>query len=188
MCTVNDGIRREIRRTQNKRSLVPEDTNDRQSVTNDPKLGGLAANVLRAEAAEVVELRAADLAGLHEVDLGDAGAVDREDTLDANAVRHLADRERLVHAGSLAGDHDSLKVLNTLFFALNDLHGHVQRVASPELGDVAAEMAATDRSNYLFHYNSLSIGTRKTPKSGEKFQIGIFGEWLSLKWCQKLSF
>src|SRR6185369_17630898 len=52
--------------------------------------GGLTGAV-----AQVVQLRAADGAPHGDLDLVDAGGVHREDALDADAVGHLADGERL---------------------------------------------------------------------------------------------
>src|SRR3546814_18591401 len=61
--------------------------------------GGLAG-----AAAQVIHLGTAHVAAAHHGDRLDARAVQREDTLDAFAVRNLAHGERRVHAAVGAGN------------------------------------------------------------------------------------
>src|SRR4051794_7504851 len=69
------------------------------------------ARRLAGAPAQVIELGAADLAAAHDLDRGQARRVEREDALDALAVRDLAQREAGVDAGVAAGDADALERL-----------------------------------------------------------------------------
>src|SRR5919198_703591 len=69
---------------------------------------------LPAQPAQVVELGAAHLAAPHHGEVGDHRAVHRKDPLDAHAVRHLADGERLRHPAPAPGDAHPLERLDAL--------------------------------------------------------------------------
>jgi hypothetical protein len=62
-----------------------------------------------------------------------------EDALDADAVRDLADGERLVDASATPGDAHALERLEALLVSLLHADVHSQGVTSPEGGDVRAE-------------------------------------------------
>ena len=68
---------------------------------------------LAAEFAQIVQLGATDAAKALHFDLGDAGAMERENALDADAVADLADGVAFADAAVLAGDDDALKSLKT---------------------------------------------------------------------------
>src|SRR5262245_2485346 len=86
-----------------------------------PRLGlgsGLAALAdlrgLTDAVAQVVELGPAHIAPRHDLDLGDGRGVQGKRALDADAVAHLADLERLADARPRASDDDTLEHLNPL--------------------------------------------------------------------------
>src|SRR5580692_1833935 len=97
--------------------------------------GGLAAQI-----PQVVELGTADPATGHGLDLIDRGAVHREGALDAHAVAHLADGERLPQAAALAPDHNTLEHLDPGAVAFLDPHVHLNGVTGAELRDVVADL------------------------------------------------
>ena len=90
---------------------------------------------LTAELAKIVQLGAADAAKTLHFDLGDAGAVERENALDADAVADLADSVAFADAAVLAGDDDTLKGLKTLVRSFLDLDGNAHGIAGAEGGD-----------------------------------------------------
>src|SRR6185437_14307566 len=87
------------------------------------------AGRLAGEIAEVIELRAAHAAAAHNYDLGKHRAVHREDALDADTVRNLADGEGLAHPGAATGDADALEGLDALLLTFTDADVHPQGVA-----------------------------------------------------------
>src|SRR5262245_40331028 len=84
---------------------------------------------LALQVAQEVQLRAPDARGTNHIDLGNRRRVQREDTLDALAKRHLPDGERRVGAPAMQADDDALEDLDALLVALPDLHVHAHRVA-----------------------------------------------------------
>jgi hypothetical protein len=73
------------------------------------------------------------------MDVGEHGAVQREDALDTDAVRDLANGERRAHSRATAGDAHTFERLDPLLLAFLDSHVHAQRVTSPEGRNVGAE-------------------------------------------------
>ena len=71
---------------------------------------------------EIVEFGATDITAADNLDLRDTGAVDREDTLDTLTGLHTADGESLFNATSTTGDHNALKLLDTLGVSFHDLN------------------------------------------------------------------
>ena len=69
---------------------------------------------LAGQASQVEDTRAADLTNLVEFDRVDERGVVRENTLDSDSVRHLADGERLGDTGTAFLNHDSAEFLDTL--------------------------------------------------------------------------
>ena len=61
------------------------------------------------------------------------GRIERENSLDTNAVRYFPDDERLVYAFATAGNHDTLEVLDTFFFALDHADCYVNGVTRFEI-------------------------------------------------------
>src|SRR6185437_4838911 len=96
------------------------------------------ARRLAGQAAQVIELGAPHLAAAHHLDRRDARRVEREDALDALAVRDLAQGEIRVDPGVLAPDAHALEGLDALALALDDLDADAHGVAGAELGDRAA--------------------------------------------------
>jgi hypothetical protein len=62
--------------------------------------------------------------------------VERENTLDADATGHLADREGRANAAAGLTDHNAFEDLDALLLALPDAEVDVERVAYPEAGSV----------------------------------------------------
>src|SRR5205085_5188920 len=102
-------------------------------------LFGDAGGATRA-LAQVVELRAPDGTACRDLDLVEARGVHRERPLHADAVRRLADRERLAAAGAAAADDRALEDLDALLVALDDAHVHAHGVAGLEGGHPLAEL------------------------------------------------
>src|SRR5690606_11216536 len=93
----------------------------------------------------VVQLRAPHVAALGDLDLGDVRRVDREGALHANAERHLAHREGLADATTVAGQHDALEDLHALAVAFDDADMHLDRVSWPEARDVVPQRLSFQR-------------------------------------------
>src|SRR3712207_4311218 len=94
--------------------------------------------------AQVVELGPADVAPGDQLDLGDAGRVDREGPLDADAEGDLADGERLPQAAALAAQDEALEDLDPLPAPLDHADVHLDGVAGPEVGQIVAQLRALD--------------------------------------------
>ena len=99
----------------------------------------------------MIELGAADLTFFYKVDLCDTGGMERENTLDANTIRDLADGERLIHTGTTTGNNDTLKMLDTLLVAFDDADRHVYGITRTELGYILTELGARNSANCVFH-------------------------------------
>src|SRR6185503_16318261 len=96
----------------------------------------LDARRLTREVAEVVQLRATDAAATSNDDLGEHRAVDREDALDTDAVRDLADGERFADARATTRNAHAFERLNALLFAFLHAHVDAKGVAGTESRDV----------------------------------------------------
>ena len=107
---------------------------------------------LAAELTQIVELRATDLTTADNGDAVDAGAVQRERALDANAIGRAANGERFANGTVAAGDDHAFEGLQTLAGALNNLHLNADGVADCELGDVGLELGALDGTDDLIHW------------------------------------
>ena len=94
---------------------------------------------------QVVQSSATDMAPLNDLDLLDAGRVQREDALDADAVGDLADRERRPRTAPMLTNHDPLEHLDPLLVAL-PLISVCTRTLSPERksGEVLTQMGTID--------------------------------------------
>ena len=103
-------------------------------------------------AAQIVEAGPHDLALALDLDLLDIRAVHREYLLDALAVGDPSDREGLVDASALAGDHDSGKDLYSLPFTFPNPSVHTHAVANLERGHIRLDLAQGDFSNNWFHW------------------------------------
>src|SRR6202521_1589222 len=77
--------------------------------------------LLAAPAAQVIELGAAHLAAAHELDRVDHRCVEREDALDALAIRNLPHGEVFVDAGASPPDAHAFIGLNAGSLALGHL-------------------------------------------------------------------
>src|SRR5262249_52390718 len=104
----------------------------------------LDARGLALQLAEVVQAGAADVTLGHDLDLLDARRVQREDALDADAVRDLADRERGARAAAVLADDDALEHLDALLVAFLDQRVNANAVARAKVRDVLAPVGALD--------------------------------------------
>lgn len=90
-------------------------------------------------AAQIVQLAAAHRASADDFDACDVGAVNREHTLDPDAVGDAANRECLGNAAVFTGDHRAFEGLDSLALALFDLDSHLYGVADRKLGRLGLE-------------------------------------------------
>src|SRR5262249_39266621 len=104
----------------------------------------LDAGGLAAQGTQVVELGPAHLAAAHDLDLVDVRRMQREDALDPDAARDLADGEGLPGAAPAAADDHPLEDLDTLFIALDDTHVDAHRVPGAELRMARSYVSALD--------------------------------------------
>ena len=116
-----------------------------------------AAYILRAEAAKMIQLRAAHFSFGYEIYLRDTWRVDREDTLDAHAIRNLADGHGLVQSRTATRDHDALEMLDALLIALDDAHRHINDVPRPKLWNILTNLSKIDGVYDLFHVGKVRI-------------------------------
>src|ERR1043165_199453 len=96
----------------------------------------LDARCLARQIAQVVQLRLVDAAARHDLDLVDVRRVVGEDSLDADAVRDLADRERRARALGDPADADPFERLQASLLAFSDLCPDLDRVTRAKLGKV----------------------------------------------------
>src|SRR5690606_7666455 len=82
---------------------------------------------LAAQPPQVVELGAPHAPAPDQLDRVDRRRVDREDALDADAARDLADREALTDTRATPADAHALEDLDPLLFALAHPHVHADR-------------------------------------------------------------
>src|SRR5665647_2950255 len=99
--------------------------------------------------AQIVELRATHAATANDVHVAEHGAVDREDALDADAVRDLANREGLAHAAAALRDAHAFERLEPLLLAFLHAHVHAQRVAGAKGRNVGAEIFLLGLDEYM---------------------------------------
>lgn len=99
----------------------------------------------------MIQLRPPNLPLLYKINLRDARRVERKNTLDANAVGNLADSDRLIQSRASAGDHNTFKVLDALFFALDHPDRNVHRVPGSKLRNILTELRSIDGVYDLFH-------------------------------------
>src|SRR6186997_126879 len=107
--------------------------------TRDQHLGFALSDArgLTREVAQVVELGATDAATANHLDVGDHGAVHREDALDTNAARDLADGERGAHAAAAPGDANTFESLESFLVAFTDADVNTEGVTGAERRDVS---------------------------------------------------
>jgi len=91
------------------------------------------------EVAEIVELGATDASAANDRDGRDHRAVHREDSLDSDAARDLADGESLADSAAAARDAHTLEGLETLLVTFFDADIDAQRIAGAEGRHVSAE-------------------------------------------------
>ena len=95
----------------------------------------LDAGGLPGEASEVVQAGAPDLAASNHLDLLEAGRVQIEGALDADAVGDAADREVRAGASVVLADDDALEDLGALALAFDDLGADLHGIAGTEAFD-----------------------------------------------------
>ena len=118
-------------------------------------LGFLDLGSLALQRTQVVQLGAANLTTTDHFNVVDAGAVQRERTLDADAVRHATHGERLTDAAIALGHHSAFKSLKTLAAAFHNLHENANGVTDVELGQIGAELSLLDGTNDFTHFIGL---------------------------------
>ena len=94
-----------------------------------------------SESTQIEQLGAADLALTDNGDLLDEGAVDGEDTLNADTVGNAANGKGLSNAAVLLSDHSALEGLNALTVAVLDTNINADGIANVELGLLSLDAA-----------------------------------------------
>src|SRR5580704_1816929 len=89
-------------------------------------------------AAQIIELGATDLAAAHDLDRVDHRRIEREDALDAFAIRNLPHGEVLVQAAAGAADADTFISLHAGALALDDLDVDHDGIPRLEIGNFLA--------------------------------------------------
>src|SRR5665213_1549778 len=115
----------------------------------DLNLALLDPRCLAGSGAQIVELRAAHAATSNDVHVAEHWAVEREDSLDADAVGDLTNRERLAHAATALGDAHALEGLQPLLFSFFYSHVHAQRIARAEGRNVRTEIFLLGFDEYM---------------------------------------
>src|SRR5216684_3926411 len=77
--------------------------------------------------------------------------MERENSLDTNAVRNLTHRESCAATAAINFDHDAFERLDAFLFAFDNAHLQPQRVANPELGDILAQATFFDFPDDVIH-------------------------------------
>src|SRR5438477_10090959 len=103
--------------------------------------------------AEAVERGPARVAVPDELDLLDAGRVDHEGALDADAARDPADRDLLVDAAVTHAEHGALEVLKALAVPFDDPHADAHGVSGPDLGQIGLQLLSGKRVQEVVHRN-----------------------------------
>ena len=75
----------------------------------------------------------------------------RESTLNANAVRSTTDSERFTDRTVTTGDNNAFESLQALTAAFNDLHENANGVTNVKRGNIRAELGALDGTDDLIH-------------------------------------
>jgi hypothetical protein len=126
--------------------------------------------LLAPERTEVVEASAANATLRLDLDLHYAWAVGREDTLNPDAVADLANGVGASNTIIVAANTDALEELNSLFLTLDDADVNAQRVAGPEVREVAAHFALLDLLHDVHRSLTLSLAcpTTQSPNNLSK--------------------
>ena len=132
----------------NNRSLVAADVLD---------LGGLAL-----QTAQVIELRTAHLTTADDLDMINAGRMQRERALYADAVADAANREGFAAGAVAAGDYSAFKRLKTFAVTFNNLYEHAQGVANVEVGPIGTELRLFDGLDDFAHFECSSFPHRRS--------------------------
>lgn len=94
-----------------------------------------------------MKFRAADFATGADFDLGDTWGVERENALDALAIRNFTDGESFVDAAATLGDHETCEDLDTLFASLNHAAMDLDGITHIRIYDVCFELLLLDFLN-----------------------------------------
>ena len=106
-------------RTKSGRNGRPAGTSEESGLFGELALFDLQRS-LAGTLAEVEKLRATGLAVLEDGHAFNIGRVDRDDPLDTDAMRNLADGDGLGRTGTPVADDNAFERLKTLFFAFDD--------------------------------------------------------------------
>src|SRR5579864_4781535 len=103
---------------------------------------------------QIKELGAADPAFAENLDLLDAGRVEREGPLDADAVGDPTDGKRRAQPAAAAPDHGTLERLQTIAAALRHLHVHAHGISGGKRRQSRSDLLAFDRGDPLHNTNA----------------------------------
>src|SRR2546428_7030345 len=101
--------------------------------------------------AEEVERRAARVPVARDLDLLDAGRVQQEGALDADARRDATDGDLPVEAAVTDAQDRPLELLETFAVALDDAHAHGNGVTRPDVGDFGLLLLGGKRLQDVVH-------------------------------------
>src|SRR5579862_8030578 len=103
---------------------------------------------------QIEELGAADTALAENLDLLDAGRVEREGPLDADAVGDPADGKRRAQSAAAAPDHGALERLEAVAPALRHLDVHAHGIPGGKRRQFRLHLLALDRDDPLHNTNA----------------------------------
>lgn len=121
-----------------------------------PKQGLVAADILdlgslALQTAQVIELRTAHLTTTDDLHMVNAGRMQRERALYADAVADAANREGFAAGAVTAGNYSAFKRLKTFAVTFNNLNVHTHGVANVEFGPIGTELRLFDRLDDFAH-------------------------------------
>src|SRR5579862_3531367 len=139
----SDGVRRRLLRRQ--RTHVATHRSDagryRQIIGRMARRSGRDVEPGRfaRQSAQIVEAGAAYAVSREHLQLVDSRRMHRKDSLDADAVRNLANGEGRAVGAAIYFDHDAFEGLDALLLAFDDLDVNANRVADAEFRQVLAQ-------------------------------------------------
>ncbi len=135
-----------------KRKAAPEDTAFCVLLSGAKFLnfGGLTDSV-----AQIVQLRSANLTFADQLNVIYTRAVNRERTLNANAVRNTANGERLADTAIALGNHGALKRLQTLARTFDNLDEHPNGITNVKMRHILAHLLHFTEEQFIIENNLL---------------------------------
>jgi hypothetical protein len=108
---------------------------------------------LTAALTQIVNAGTTDSATALHDELGDAGGVEQEAALHADALEDLADQDGFADTSALNFDDNAFKDLDALFTAFNDADMNGDGVTGAHGGNIIAQVGCSDFANKLLTHN-----------------------------------